>query len=68
MYEVADPLQLPFAAKCLVTNANVSVVVAIGFLVQDSHWCSKEVRRSLLYSRGNSATLMELAAVGGVHQ
>lgn len=44
MYEVYDPLQLPFAAQCMVEKAGVSVVVAIGFLVADAHWCSKEVR------------------------
>lgn len=44
MYEVSDPLQLPFAAQCMVENAGVSVVVAIGFLVADAHWCSREVR------------------------
>lgn len=43
VYEVSDPLQLPFAAQCLVDNAGVSVVVAIGFLVSDAYWCSKEV-------------------------
>lgn len=45
VYEVTDPLQLPFAAQCMVQKAGVSVVVAIGFLVADAHWCSKEVRR-----------------------
>lgn len=44
MYEVSDPLQLPFASQCLV-DKGVSVVVAIGFLVADAHWCSKEVRK-----------------------
>lgn len=44
VYEVSDPLQLPFAAQCMV-DKGVSVVVAIGFLVADAHWCSKEVRR-----------------------
>ena len=43
VYEVYDPLQLPFAAQCMVEKAGVSVVVAIGFLVADAHWCSKEV-------------------------
>ena len=45
VYEVFDPFQLPFAVQCLVDNpsADVSVVVAIGFLVEGTHWCSKEV-------------------------
>ena len=48
VYEVFDPLQLPFAVQCLVDNpgAEVSVVVAIGFMVEGAHWCSKEVRNA----------------------
>lgn len=44
IYEVSDPLQLPFAVQCMVDKTGVSAVVAIGFLVADAHWCSKEVR------------------------
>lgn len=47
VYEVYDLLQLPFAAQCMVEKAGVSVVVAIGFLVADAHWCSKEVRDNM---------------------
>lgn len=46
VYEVMDSLELPFAVQALVSNASVDVVVAIGFLVKDAHWCSKEVRQS----------------------
>lgn len=57
VYEVFDPFQLPFAVQCLVDNpgADVSVVVAIGFLVEGTHWCSKEVSGALV------KTLMELS-------
>lgn len=43
VYEVADPLQLPFAAQCMVEKKGVAAVVVIGFLVAESHWCCKEV-------------------------
>eukprot|EP00903_Cladosiphon_okamuranus_P013063 g12184.t1 len=55
VYEVYDPLQLPFAAQCMVEKAGVSAVVAIGFLVADAHWCSKEVGGALV------KTLLELS-------
>ncbi|CBN74096.1 conserved unknown protein [Ectocarpus siliculosus] len=55
IYEVSDPLQLPFAIQCMVQKTGVSVVVAIGFLVADAHWCSKEVGGALV------KTLLELS-------
>ncbi|CAM9273897.1 unnamed protein product [Pylaiella littoralis] len=54
VYEVSDPLQLPFATQCMV-DKGVSAVVAIGFLVADAHWCSKEVGGALV------KTLLELS-------
>ncbi|CAN0165406.1 unnamed protein product, partial [Ectocarpus sp. 13 AM-2016] len=39
----------------MVQNTGVSVVVAIGFLVADAHWCSKEVGGALV------KTLLELS-------
>lgn len=54
MYEVSDPSQLPFAAQCMVDNAKVAVVVAIGFLVADSHWCSQQVRRQRVEKRNST--------------
>eukprot|EP00752_Nemacystus_decipiens_P010992 g9769.t1 len=66
VYEVYDPLQLPFAAQCMVEKAGVSVVVAIGFLVADAHWCSKEVGGALVKTLLDLSLSLKVPVVNGL--
>ncbi|CAM9556008.1 unnamed protein product, partial [Choristocarpus tenellus] len=69
LYEVSDPLQLPFAAQCLISDVGVSAVIAIGSLtdfIAQYDWGAKEVAQALVQSLLHLSLAQSVPVVNGL--